>query len=66
MIKHVHPRACHIPRTWYAISLSFTVISSSDCIFACIIVSMVIVDGLVDKHREQVFPKDEFTASMIS
>ena len=25
---------------------------------------MVIVDGLVDKHREQVFPKDEFTESM--
>ena len=24
----------------------------------------VIVDGLVDKHREQVFPKDEFTESM--
>jgi hypothetical protein len=27
---------------------------------------MVIVDGLVDKHREQVFPKDEFIESMIS
>jgi len=26
----------------------------------------VIVDGLVDKHKEQVFPKDEFTESMIS
>ena len=29
-------------------------------------VSMIIVDGLVDKHREQVFPKDEITESMIS
>jgi len=27
---------------------------------------MIIVDGLVDKHKEQVFPKDEFTESMIS
>jgi len=24
-------------------------------------VHYVIVDGLVDKHKEQVFPKDEFT-----
>jgi len=37
-----------------------------DCISACITVSMIIVDGLVDKHKEQVFPKDEFTESMIS
>ena len=43
-----------------------SVISSSDCVSACIIVSMIIVDGLVDKHKEQVFPKDEFTESMIS
>ena len=27
---------------------------------------MIIVDGLVDKHREQVFPTDEITESMIS
>jgi len=27
---------------------------------------MIIVDGLVDKHKEQVFPEDEFTESMIS
>ena len=47
-------------------SISDCVSSSSDCISACIIVSMIIVDGLVDKHREQVFPKDEFIESMIS
>jgi hypothetical protein len=41
-------------------------ISSSDCISDCIIVFIVIVDGLVDKHTEQVFPKDEFTEFMIS
>ena len=29
-------------------------------------VHYVIVDGLVDKHKEQVFPKDEITESMIS
>jgi len=27
---------------------------------------MIIVDGLVDEHNEQVLPKDEFTESMIS
>ena len=54
------------PRTWSAVAPSLTMISSSDCISACIIVSMIIVDGLVDKHREQVFPKDEFIESMIS
>jgi len=56
------------PRTWSAVARSLTVVSSSDCISACITVSMIIVDGLVDKqkHREQVFPKDEFTESMIS
>ena len=32
-------------------------VSSSDSISACIIVSKSIVDGLIDKHREQVFPK---------
>jgi len=26
---------------------------------------MIIVDGLVDKHKEQEFPEDEFTESMI-
>jgi len=34
-----------------------------------LMVHYVIVDGLVDKHKEQleqVFPKDEFTESMIS
>jgi len=34
------------------------------CVY--ITVSMIIIDGLVDKHKEQVFPKDEFTESMIS
>ena len=29
----------------------------SDSISACIIVSKSIVDGLIDKHREHVFPK---------
>jgi hypothetical protein len=32
-------------------------VSSSDSISACIIVSKSIGDGLIDKHREQVFPK---------
>ena len=32
-------------------------VSSSDSISACIIVSKSIVDGLIDKHREQAFPK---------
>ena len=32
-------------------------VSSSDSISACIIVSKSIVDGLIDKQREQVFPK---------
>jgi len=50
----------------YDRSISDCVSSSSDCISACITVSMIIVDGLVDKHKEQVFPKDEFTESMIS
>ena len=41
--------------------------SSSDYISACLIVSGSIVDGLVDdKNREQVFPKEEITGSMIS
>ena len=62
----VHPWAMRHPRTWSAVDRSLTVVSSSDCISACIIVSMIIVDGLVDKHREQVFPKDEFIESMIS
>ena len=54
------------PRTWSAVARSLTVVSSSDGISACITVSMIIVDGLVDKHKEQVFPKDEFTEFMIS
>ena len=60
------PGACHVLRAWSAIARSLTVISYCDCISACIIVSMIIVDCLVDKHREQVFPKDEITESMIS
>ena len=40
--------------------------SSSDFISECIIVSKSIVDGLIDKHREQVFPnsKDESIESI--
>ena len=66
LVRCVHPRAMRHPRTWSAVARSLTVVSSSDCISACITVSMIIVDGLVDKHKEQVFPKDEFTESMIS
>ena len=66
LIRCVHPWAMRHPRTWSAVARSLTVVSSSDCISACITVSMIIVDGLVDKHKEQVFPKDEFTESMIS
>ena len=42
--------------------------SSSDYISACLIVSGSMVDGLVvvDKNREQGFPKEEITGSMIS
>jgi len=57
LIRCVHPWAMRHPRTWSAIARSLTVISYCDCISACIIVSMSIVDGLIDKHREQVFPK---------
>ena len=66
LIRCVHPWAMRHPRTWSAVARSLTVVSSSDYISACITVSMIIVDGLVDKHKEQVFPKDEFTESMIS
>ena len=62
---HGHVR-CDILRTLSTIAQSVIVSSSSDCISECIIVSKSIVDGLIDKHREQVFPnsKDESIESI--
>ena len=53
---HGHVR-CDILRTLSTIAQSVIVSSSSDCISACIIAAKSIVDGLIDKHRELVFPK---------
>ena len=52
LVRCVHPWAMRHPRTWSAVARSLTMISSSDCISACITVSMIIVDGLVDKRTE--------------
>jgi len=50
LIRCVHPWAMRHPRTWSAVARSLTVISSSDWISACIIVSRVIIDGS-QRHR---------------
>ena len=53
------------PRTWSTIARSVTVISSTGCISACIILVSKSIDDavltLIDKHRELVFPKDGIT-----
>ena len=56
MIRHVHPRAsAYMVCDRSIIDFDYVMISSSDCISACIIVSMVMVDDFFwHKLRAQV------------